>query len=318
MIKKVIKEKPEKLKILDYYLQITQKGFEILNQNKSQLNLIEIKPYIIYDKKESIELINQKIKQNNYDPIDFLEIIVLLFKKKNNNVIRKNIIEIDREIQQYIKKYLKHIKKSLKFIKNNFDEHYLLFKNLNNYYNSTDNFRLIYILQELSHYLTLANYNTQAQICFNIKSKIELGIQRYLIFEKENFIIYNFNKEGKYCLANNSQLIYLNQYYSFDIKIKKNLNLLNFKEFLYTLILLKKNDKVKFTKVFIKYYSILKEFPQKIIKDTEYQIRKKVLNSINKDLIENNLHIKKQKITLINLYHLETINIILELIQDEQ
>ena len=294
-----------KEKILENTLQ---KLDQIENTNFETAQILS--HYSFFDLAKKI--INENLKKP-YDEIEFISCISTYLFKSNIYLIEQNQLETHKSIISETKFFLRHIKKSLKKIAQNFNATYLLYEK-DNKFTALQNTKLIEHLEELSQILNLTNNHHQAELAFDLKSKIELGFQRYFLHENETILLCEFNQTGEYKIANNTELIQIQEHFNLNIKPKINLKINNFTEILTQLNYLKQN-KTEFNKNLKKYIKILEFFPQQIYQKEEYNQHKKISKSLNKNFEENTMQLIKEKLILINPYNINSYNLTLKLLK---
>jgi hypothetical protein len=316
----MVKHAKENVKDIKKYSQdLINKGFNDLKEIKSEL--IIAKTFILHNKLDDAkDIIDYSLKTKNYEEIDFLEIVSYYFACKNKKLHKEKHLEIDIELKKDVKKYIKNIRKVLKVLERDFDDRYLLIVDYDKYYRVEKNLKILYSLDEITQILSLSGYEKDAKICFDIKSKLELGVQRYFLFERDNFMLFEFNHEGDYRCAKDFEISKLKEYYDIKIKIETKTeenDFMNFESFLYKLKEIKKQNRKKYEEEFIKNYNIIKNFPKLVLKLKDYKIREKIIKSINKDLQDNKVRLNKEKIVLIEPNYLDNIVLTLQILKDE-
>lgn len=273
-----------------------------------------------------------QIKNKIYVPLSFLEAITqyLINLSKNNKIendqINKNEIQIQNLL---IKKELLNIYpfifNSIQYIKKNFSNNYLLvFNSLNNSekkYLANENAKFLNFCDDLLEILNTYNYIKEADTLFILKTRIELGFNRYFYNNLNKALISKFNEEGKIKISTElDYLKILNKYqpnktlfekYKFEMK-KGDLNKLE-KKLLY-LLLIKKNNLKKFNLELKKLDKEIMDKKPKCIWDKEYfnlylELSKSINKEFNIEFAEN----KKSKEVYVKLNNIRTINLILEL-----
>jgi len=242
------------------------------------------------------------------------------------NILKKEILNLNFKDENYIfiiillyddfeenekKKYLKNIKKVLELLFENFDEDYLLLKS-NNKFDATKNILFLELFEDLIEILEFINLNKQIDKLIDIKLKIELGVQRYLLFNKKSLIV-NFNLEDKSFkiindkniknLSDNKEILtynlskkYLNEKFKLDIlqnkKVSEDLEI--------------KNS----LKSFQKY------FPNFIFKDNNLE-KLKIRKSLFLEYDTNFLELKKFNIILKDINSTIIVILILTILKNE-
>ncbi|MDA3855805.1 MAG: hypothetical protein PF569_06080, partial [Candidatus Woesearchaeota archaeon] len=212
-------------------------------------------------------------------------------------------------------------KKSIKKIEINFNDTYLLIakdSNLNEFV-TQENIQVLSILDELTQILNHFEYNKEADILFMLKGKIELGVQRYLYYSKEEVLLKRFTKKGDFEKLDKFEQLNIFNTFLFDAKeYKKLINKLGgkmpsqniMKNILNCLAGLKTIDEKKYDLELKKYIIYLNEFPEKILSKKEFEELKRIEESLSP---EKNLNfIKKNEKYLLDLNSVEIANIIIQ------
>ena len=298
--------------------ELTKKGFKLLETKELQLK--DAKIYALYNNTDKAkEIIDKNIKKQNYDIVDFLEVLSIFFKQKNSKLHKEKKLKADHNLKKDIKKYFRPLKHIFKELEKQFDEDYLLIKDKDSCYRATTNIKLLFSLEEISLALSLCEYEKESRNFFELKSKIELGIQRYILYEKDNTMLSEFNSHGAYIQANAMEISELQQYYEISIAPElKNIEKENFIIFLEQLKTLQRKNHNQFKEEMLKKYNIIKHFPQLIMSLKEYKLREKIIKSINKNFEDDKIILKKEKLVLINPNNKQSIVQTLELLKNEQ
>lgn len=273
-----------------------------------------------------------QIKNKKYSSIRYLEAITQFCMNLSKNNKLENDIVNKNELQQQnpiLKKELinlyPYIFNSIQYIKNNFSNNYLLISNsLNNSekrYLAIENAIFLVFCDDLLEILNTYNYIKEADALFILKTRIELGFNRYFYNNLNKALISKFNEEGKIKISTElDHLKILNKYqpnktlfekYKFNEK-KSDLNRLE-KKLLY-LLLLKKNDLKQFNLELKKLNKNIIDKKPKYIWDKDYfNLYLELSKSINKDFNIEFTENKKSKEVYVKLNNVKTINLILEL-----
>lgn len=251
-------------------------------------------------------------KISKINPLLFLNSVSKIIEKKAN-----------------LKSYIKPIKKSIEYLEKNFDEEYLLLyrkeKDNTKKFTAEDNFLFMSFCDTLTEIFNTFDYNKYADKIFMLRSRIELGVQRY-IFQKNNEVIIKcFNpQKQEYRLCNEFEYIEFSNIYACDTsafrksvnKSKKKLpNIINVNEITIILLGLKNTDKKVFNREIKTYEKYFSQFPEKIIKLDKEKIEFEIEKSLFKDFKEDIKYIKKEKVTLINLNNIGSANNILQVLK---
>jgi len=205
---------------------------------------------------------------------------------------------------------------------NHFDESFLLFKNDSNTittFLAIDNSYFLNIADELITLLNSINYTKEADNFFMLKSKIELGFERYFYHKNENMLIKKFDIDGKYEIANLHDLLIILNNYNPDTNLIKTIPKKQIKEdysnYLLYLNLLKKTDNKKFKEEFSKNKKEITSLPQTILTSKEFETYKNLSKSIKSDITISNKKINNKILT--NLNTIIIINLTLNLTKNE-
>jgi hypothetical protein len=288
--------------------EIKKNSLRIIKENKNEEffkeDIISLSQNKIFDDaKNKLEML-AKNWENSY--IDFLEALTYYI----SNLSKKENLT-----------YNKESKKDIKKIEINFNDTYLLIakdSNLNEFV-TQENIQVLSILDELTQILNHFEYNKEADILFMLKGKIELGVQRYLYYSKEEVLLKRFTKKGDFEKLDKFEQLNIFNTFLFDAKeYKKLINKLGgkmpsqniMKNILNCLAGLKTIDEKKYDLELKKYIIYLNEFPEKILSKKEFEELKRIEESLSP---EKNLNfIKKNEKYLLDLNSVEIANIIIQ------
>lgn len=197
-------------------------------------------------------------------------------------------------------KYLKSIKKSLKIINKSFDDTYLLLFRINNnekVFEYALNQSFVFYVEILVHLLELNGNNDLSEKLVLLKTKIELGLERYMIHD--NNVVSSFSTNEIFELVK-----------PFNEEI-------NVKNILIDILLKKVNKNKTYIKQFDKLKKYLLNFPTEIyFKDNKklFEIKKSLFLYDECDYNE----FKKDGVLVRNIDSIEVINLINFLLKDQK
>jgi len=309
--------------------QINKKCLELLKEKdiNNYKDIIETsinysKNKLFSEAKKLLLSTNKTIDKKGIINIKKSDTPFLLLKGISKYLYYISLSENESQLKQETKKFSKTIKTIYIYLMNHFDESFLLFKNDSNIittFSAIDNSYFLNIADELVTLLNSINYTKEADNFFMLKSKIELGFERYFYHKNENILIKEFNTDGKYKIAVlNDLLIILNNH-------NPNTNLIktiskkeikeNYSNYLLYLNLLKKTDNKKFKEEFSKNKKEITLLPQLVLSLKEFSIFEKLSKSIKSDIIILNKKINSKILT--NLNTIIIINLTLNLTKNE-
>ena len=129
-------------------------------------------------KAEALILIENFLKSKSYKSPQFLYSITLYIKHEKTP----------------LKTYIKSIKKAIKELERHFDETYLLFFQYDNnkkLFEIFDNLTFLNYVDDLIYILTSNDYIKESDRINNLKTKIELGIERYFKHNKTHILSFS-------------------------------------------------------------------------------------------------------------------------------
>lgn len=248
--------------------------------------------------------------------------LFLLFKSMSKYLYYLSISSLNHSLKDEVKGLIKQIRIILKYLETNYDEHFLLIKN-QDIFLAIENALFLNSVDDISTVLNHSNFIKEADRFFILKSKVELGFNRYLFNQKNKILLAEFSREGNFkFLGVKSKLQILNEYFSDEILFKNLeteniiLNSSEFEEKLLYLKLLKTRNKLKFQKEFNKLKKFLRDFPEFIWDVDYFNIYENLVKSINKDKEIQCKKVEKNKL-LVNYNHIKTINLIIQLLKNE-
>jgi hypothetical protein len=286
--------------------KLKDKALDILKNNKDNLNLISEIGIDYYCNMLTI------LAENKIDVENELKQIVKEISRNGELIINKKIyssipilnviVKVIEKDAKKVKNYINEIRKIIQFINNQFDDVYLLIKN-NKFDNETlyifdENMSFVSTIDELSQILNLEDYHKESDQLVILKSKIDLGIQRYFFNKKYKIWLHCFDSNYYYSICDTLDLFKLKFLYGLDKtftkeeidKVKKEFKCYRFGD---SLIIAKKfleSHKVKnIDKDFIK---LLEVFPREIVEKNDYIMEKDIEKSLGKNIEEAN---EKQK-----------------------
>lgn len=166
--------------------------------------------------------------------------------------------------------FVNEMNEMIKYFKKNFNNDFLLISNIGicERFNLKENLTALKIANNMISFANIINSSKDYDFFSQLKSKIELGIERY--FHQNNLFVYEFDSLGRFMILDSIDIFYLfidTAEYDYDDFKNINVNENNVSDLFNHLLLLKYKKKDKFLKEYKKLSYLFEIIPEFVFKD---------------------------------------------------
>jgi hypothetical protein len=305
--------------------------------------------YVFESSRDFFNLIDTLILYNHLEEAYFL-LHYILSKQESSGVFLIDFLQFDDEIidpifflssltkylislpdQKTIKVFIKSIKRSLEYIEKHFDDHYLLYfqiqSNEHKEFSIRDNAKILGFADGLSDMLNHFEYTSLADMLFMIKGKLELGFQRYFWNNAQKNYVGKFVPERLFfSFATDFEICEVSENIPLDSdflssflkekqkKLKKESNVVLM---LQLFNLFKQQQSFSVEKEILSLKKYLDIYPKQVLSSLEFSEMKQIYSSLFFDQIPSYKEFKKEKKVAFNLQSLSTMLELLKVLKNE-